>query len=344
MLIIGGAKSSLDLTNCSGNSVRMGSALCLLSAACFGAMAVFGKLAYAAGVTPGQLLVFRFVIACAVLAVALAVRPNLRSGPLLRTGGMSTGRAVVVALGLGVFGYAIQSTLYFTALQHMDASLLSLIFYTYPVLVTVASVILRRTRLTAARVTALTVASLGTVLVLLGAAAGALDLTGTLLAVGTAVTYTGYILVAETVVGRLPPVVLATLVLAGASASLVVRALLTGDLRFGFAASGWVWLSCIALISTVTAILTFFAGLRRAGASNAAILSTLEPVVTTTLAAAALGEVLTPLQLLGGLLVLSSALVLQAPGLGRRRRRNRAVGPTVLGGAPERVGVEAAHT
>ena len=156
----------------------MGSALCLLSAACFGALAVFGKLAYAAGVTPGQLLVFRFVIACAVLAVALAVRPNLRKGQVVRTGGMSTGRAVAIALGLGAFGYATQSTLYFTALQHMDASLLSLIFYTYPVLVTVASVVLRRARLTATRVAALSVASLGTVLVLLGAAAGALDLVG----------------------------------------------------------------------------------------------------------------------------------------------------------------------
>ena len=55
----------------------------------------------------------------------------------------------------------------------------------------------------------------------------------------------------------------------------------------------------------------FFAGLRRTGPSTAAILSTFEPVVTAGLAALALGEFLTPVQLAGGLLVLSSVAVLQ---------------------------------
>lgn len=304
----------------------VGTVLCLLSGACFGALGIFGKLAYSAGVTPAQLLLFRFAIAAVVLAAALGARPGLRRMPAgpRPAGGRSTGAAVALALALGAVGYAMQSTLYFTALKRMDASLLSLIFYTYPVLVTVGAVLLRRTRLTRARVTALAVASLGTVLVLLGAASGSLDLVGALLGVGTAVTYTGYILVAETVVGRLPPVVLTTLVLTGASVSLGLRAWVTGALTLEFTAGGWLWLVCIALISTVTAILAFFAGLKRAGASNAAILSTLEPVVTTTLAALTLHEFLTPVQLVGGLLVLSCAVVLQSPEL-RRRRLGRAL-------------------
>ena len=266
----------------------VGTALCLLSAACFGALGIFGKLSYADGVTPAQLLLFRFAIAAVRARCRCSlVRPALRRMPVPRpVAGRSTGRVVATALALGAVGYAMQSTLYFTALKRMDASLLSLIFYTYPVLVTIGAVLLRRTRLTRARVAALVVASLGTGLVLLGAASGSLDLVGALLGVGTAVTYTGYILVAETVVGVLPPVVLATLVLVGASVSLGIRAWLTGDLTLDFTAGGWLWLVGIALVSTVGAILTFFAGLQRVGASNAAILSTLEPVVTTTLAAA----------------------------------------------------------
>ena len=46
----------------------------------------------------------------------------------------------------------------------------------------------------------------------------------------------------------------------------------------------------IALVSTVGAVIAFFAGLERVGPSAAAILSTLEPVVTVGLAAAAFGE------------------------------------------------------
>ena len=64
----------------------------------------------------------------------------------------------------------------------------------------------------------------------------------------------------------------------------------------------------------------FFAGLRRVGASEAAILSTFEPVVTVALAYAVLGERLAPAQLLGGGLVLAAVVLLQL----RPRRATRA--------------------
>src|ERR671932_117232 len=144
----------------------MGPALCLLSAACFGAMAVFGKLAYQAGVTPSGLLLLRFVLAAALLGALLAV-------------------------------------LYFSALERIDASLVVLVLYTYPLLVTVASALLGRERLTRARATAVALASGGIGLVLLGAGGVAFDVVGGGLAFGAAGVYTVYILVADTVVHRL---------------------------------------------------------------------------------------------------------------------------------------------
>lgn len=194
----------------------VGPALCLLSAACFGAMAVFGKLAYEAGVSPGALLLVRFGLAAAVLGVLLLLRPGLRRGgadedPPAAAGG----QVLVTALGLGAVGYAAQASLFFSALELMDASLLSLILYTYPVLVTVAAVLLGRDRLTPGRLVALLAASSGMVLVLLGAGGMGFHPLGALLAFGAAVVYTSYILVADTVVHRLPPVVLSTLVMTG---------------------------------------------------------------------------------------------------------------------------------
>jgi drug/metabolite transporter (DMT)-like permease len=196
----------------------------------------------------------------------------------------------------------------------MDASPLSLILYTFPVLVTVAAVLLGRERLTPSRGAALVVASAGTLLVLLGAGGGSFHPVGALLGFGSAAVYTVYILVSDTVVHRLPPVVLSALVMTGAAGTLAVRAALTGGVDLGFAAPGWFWLACIAVVSTVLAMLTFFAGLKRTGPSTAAILSTFEPVVTTGLAALTLGESLTPLQLAGAALVLSSVAVLQLRG------------------------------
>lgn len=295
--------------------VGMGPALCLLSAACFGAMAIFGKLAYAAGVSPEALLLVRFSLAACLLAMLLLLRPSLRRGPASTESATASPRwtagLLAVAIGLGVIGYATQASLYFLALERMDASLLSLVFYTYPLLVTVVAVLVGRDRLTSGRAAALVAASGGTLLVLVGAGDLDFDPLGAGLAFGSAVTYTGYILVSDTVVHRLPPVLLSTLVMAGAAVTLAVRALLAGGVDLGFDVRGWFWLGCIVVVSTVVAMLTFFAGLRRTGPSTAAILSTFEPVVTTAMASLTLGEFLTPLQMAGGVLVLSSVIALQ---------------------------------
>lgn len=282
----------------------MGAVLCLVSAACFGAMAIFGKFAYDAGVSPAALVLVRFIMAALLLGGFLLAR---------RVSFRVPGRAMAIAIGLGAFGYATQASLFFSALQRMDASILSLILYTYPILVTVGAVLIGRERLTRGRLAALLAASAGTLLVLAGAGAAAFRPVGALMAFGAAVTYTAYILVADTIVDRVPPLVLSTLVMAGAAGSLGGRALLTGGVGLNFGAAGWFWLACIAVVSTVVAMLAFFAGLRRTGPSTAAILSTFEPVVTTGLAAITFGESLTPIQLAGGLLVLASAMVLPMP-------------------------------
>jgi drug/metabolite transporter (DMT)-like permease len=307
----------------------VGPALCLLSAACFGAMAIFGKLAYAAGVSPAALLLVRFSLAALVLSLLLvaarfrpaapdaaapdaaAARGSARAGP----------GVLLTAIALGAVGYAAQASFYFAALERMDASLLSLILYTYPLFVTVAAVLLGRDHLTSGRVAALVAASGGVLLVLLGTGGGSFSAPGALLAFGAALTYTVYILVSDAVVHRLPPVVLSTLVMTGAALTLGARAVLTGGVDLGFGVAGWFWSACIAVVSTVVAMLAFFAGLRRAGPSTAAILSTFEPVVTTMLASLTLGEFLSPVQLAGGLLVLSSVAVVQAWPAGRRSRR-----------------------
>lgn len=284
----------------------MGPVLVLFSAACFGAMAVFGKLAFAAGVPSGSLVLLRFTAAGLLLGALLLARPALRRD---ETAAGPRWPAVLIALGLGAFGYAVQASLYFAALERLDASLVALVLYTFPVMVTVGAVLLGRERFTVARVVALVTATLGTVLVLAGAGAVGFDGVGVLLALAAAVTYTVYILVSDTVLHRLPPVVLSTLVMTGAAVALALRSIATGGIELGFEPSGWLSIGCIVVVSTVLAVLAFFAGLKRTGASTTSILSTFEPVVSAALAAAVLGEVLAPVQLLGAVLVLTAAVV-----------------------------------
>ena len=69
------------------------------------------------------------------------------------------------------------------------------------------------------------------------------------------------------------------------------------------------WL-LIVLIATVIPVVTFLAGLEMIGPTNAAMLSTLEPVVTVLLAAWLFQERLTPVALLGGGLILVAVVLL----------------------------------
>jgi drug/metabolite transporter (DMT)-like permease len=283
-----------------------GSLLVLASATAFGAMAIFGRLAYAAGATPGTLLSTRFVVAAAVSWTAiLASRGGLAGLRALR------GRDAALALALGAGGYAGQAGGYFLALERLDASLLSLLVYTYPAMVAGLAAVLGRERLDRRRLAALACASGGLVLVVAGAGTGALDPLGTALGLGTACVYSAYILASERVAGRLPAPLLSAIVCTGAAVTLTVAAVALGQLRPGdVEPAGWGWLACLAVVSTVLAVALFFAGLRRVGPTSAAILSAAEPLVTLVLAFAVFGELLGPVQLAGGALVLAGVLVL----------------------------------
>jgi drug/metabolite transporter (DMT)-like permease len=73
----------------------------------------------------------------------------------------------------------------------------------------------------------------------------------------------------------------------------------------------------IALFPTMVAISLFLASLPRIGAARASLLSTVEPVVTVLLAAALLGDRLSPVQIAGGALVLAAVVMVQGLQLWR---------------------------
>ena len=284
-----------------------GALLCLLSAAAFATLGIFGKLASDAGANVASSLLVRFVLAALVFALIVPV-----TGRWAALRGLPR-RVVVTGLGLGAFGYSLQSALFFAAIERLDVSMVALLLYTYPAFVTLAAIALGRAAPSLRTGVALTVASAGLVLVLLAGGGGGFEAVGALLALGASLTYTTYILVSDGVIADVDPFALALLVLTGASASFTVGGLATGSLDLALSGEAWLWLVLLALVSTVVAVSAFFAGLRRVGPSEAAILSTFEPPVTVVLAFLILGERLTAPQLAGGALVLAAVVTLQLP-------------------------------
>ncbi len=322
----------MDVNDCPFNDRPVRTALCLISAAGYGVMAVFAKLAYDQGVSVDALLLVRFGLAGAVLLALALARGSFRH---------VRGRSIVIGLVMGAAGFALQAGLYFSALTRLDASLVALILYVYPVLVMAGAILLRRERASVRRCSALVTALAGIGLVLAGAASGGFDLTGALLALGAALTYSVYILVGDGLTADLPPLALSALVCCGAFGTFAVAGTVRGTTDLGFAPAGWWWLVAIATISTVGAVLCFFAGLVRVGPSKAAILSILEPVVTVASAALVFGETLTAPQAVGALLVLGAVVIVQCTGWPRRRRAVAARrGPATAGPAARPAGPE----
>ena len=309
--------------------------LCLASAACFATLGVFGRLAGDAGANVPSLLLVRFGIAAAVFWIALRAWPRVRRLPR---------RTAAIAFALGAVGYSLQSTLFFAAIERLDVSLVSLVLYTYPAFVTVAAIATGRARASARVAVALLIASAGLALVLLAAGTGAFDLPGALLALGASLTYTTYILVSDRIIGVTDPVALTAVVLAGATCAFAVAGAVTGSVDLVLPAEAWLWLVLIALVSTVLAVSAFFAGLRRVGPSEAAILSTFEPPVTVALAFLVLGERMSATQIAGGALVLAAVVVLQLPPRRPRLASRRARGGhDPLRGQPDPAGAGGAR-
>jgi drug/metabolite transporter (DMT)-like permease len=292
-------------------------------------MAIFAKEAYGAGLGVTALLAARFVLAASLLWAIVAVRARIRGRAGAPRGERPPRRAVLACLVLGAIGYAAQAGLFFSALRHIDASLTSLLLYTYPALVFCGAVALRREHVTPWKAGALALASAGAALVLLGGGTGGLEATGVVLALAAGAAYAIYILVAEDVVRRVDPILLGAFVATGAAATFLVAGAAGGALHF--TAAGWLWILAIATLSTVLPIVTFMQGMERVGAATASIVSTFEPVVTVCLAVALYGESLGPLQVLGGVLVLAAVVALQLRGA-------RALAPARAALAHESVG------
>ncbi len=283
----------------------LGVLFCLISAVAYGTAGIFGKLAFEEGLSVSALLSARFVIAAVmmwvlVFALGEPARPSRRG--------------VAVGLVLCSLAYIGQTGAYFSSLERIDAALTILLAHVAPVFVALGAVLFGRERLSRLTLVSLPIAVGGTALIALGALNGPVraDGVGIMLALLCALTYAAYILLSHAVVGEMNPITLTAWVTTGVAVAFCGSAVATGDLP-DTTARGWLLIVGLAVFSTVIAITFLAAGTAVVGPSVAVLLSTLEPVTATALALAVLGESLTAIQWVGGVLVIASVVILAGP-------------------------------
>lgn len=276
--------------------------LCIfLSASGFGAMPIFARFAYADGVDLPSMLFLRFALAGALMAAIM----------LARGSHWPRGRNLWLLVAMGGLGYAGQAFCYFAALQYASAGLTALLLYLYPIIVTLLSALIWGRSLSHRRLLAVLAALAGTGLAVGGSLAGSLP--GIILGIGAALIYSIYILVGERVTKAEGAIASGTVVMLSAGVVYGLLVLWRGP-SWPASFGGWVAVGNIALLSTVLAIVGFFAAMQRLGAADAATFSTLEPIVTVVLAALFLSEGIGVWQAVGGALILCAVIVLARSG------------------------------
>jgi drug/metabolite transporter (DMT)-like permease len=273
----------------------------IISAIAFGCMPLFAIYAYGAGVDPVTLLFLRFLTAGLFMLLVMLVKKI----PFPR------GISLVGLVGMGAIGYVGQSLCYFNALTLASAGLVALLLYLYPALVMVFSALIFKEPVTRLKILALLLALFGAVLIIGPGWEG--QPLGIILGLGAALIYSLYILAGNRILRDVPVFPSSAVIMMSAGAAFGLLAAFQG-LHLPVSLPGWLAIFGLTILSTIIAILAFMAGMQKVGPTNAALLSTLEPVVTVILAAGLLGESLAFLKIVGGGLILAAVLILTKGG------------------------------
>jgi drug/metabolite transporter (DMT)-like permease len=276
-----------------------GIGLTLASAVLLSMLGIATKLAFASGATVGTLLPGRFLIAAVVLwPLVWFLRPQRLNR-----------RQALAGLALGV-GFSAHAWLFVSSLERLDPGLVDMLLFTYPALVMLGAVALRRDQWSARRLAALLTAAAGTGLVLLGGV-GSIDPLGAALALGAAVAYAAYILLSAGELERTHPFLLTALVTTGAAATLTAVGLARNELALDLGPEAYALIAAVALCATA-GMFTFVGGIARLGPSRASIVSAVQPALTPLFGYFAFADRLGPEQMLGGAFVVAAVLILEA--------------------------------
>ncbi len=295
----------------------LGSLAVVIAASLFGILGPLSRLAEQnAGLTTVGFVSWRALFGALIVAVVIGLRA-MRGGRIVGLGSLSArGRASLVAVT--VAGILLNLAI-FSAFQRVTIGLALLVFYTYPALLTLVVVAVERRRPDRVQLGALAVATLGMAVVVVGgidpATGLTFDLGGLLLAFVAATMQVVFILVSRRGYSALPTDEASFVVLAGGCLGFLAIAVATGQVdalaQPFLDPSGWPYLLVAGFLGAGIPTILFLVGVRWIGGIRAGILALLEPVVGTLLAAVLLAESLRPVQLIGGLLVLAAAVLLQ---------------------------------
>jgi drug/metabolite transporter (DMT)-like permease len=260
--------------------------LLTLTALCWGANAIFGRLAVG-DVSPMVLVMLRWLLALALLA-PVAQAHIRRDWPVLR-------RRLPFLATMGALGFTGFNAVYYVAAHYTTAVNIGIIQGAIPVFVLIGAFAVYRTAVTPLQIAGVVVTMLGVMLVGTGgdlARITALAINrGDLLMIVACLLYAGYTVALQ----RRPPIAALSLFMALAGAALIASLPLValeaalGQLQWP-TTTGWIIVVLAVLFPSFLAQMFFIRGVELIGPGRAGVFINLVPVFASIMAVAILGE------------------------------------------------------
>lgn len=294
--------------------VRTGLPIALVSAAAFALSGSLASSLLVTGWSPAAVVAARVGGACVALLIPCLV--------LVRRIGLPSGSATRRMIAYGIVAVAGAQLCYFSAVQHLSVGVALLLEYLAPVLLIGWLWWRRGQRPTAAKLVGAALSVAGLVLVLDLTNGARLSLVGVAWGLGAALCLCAYFVMSEHSQAA-PPALLLTTVGTGVGALVLLLAGLIGVVPLATSTASvtiaahtmpwWVPLVGLALVSAALAYVTGIEAVRRLGTSIASFVALAEVILAVVFAALLLGQIPTPIQAVGGLLILAGIVVIQLP-------------------------------
>ena len=217
-------------------------------------------------------------------------------------------RAMWIAVGMGIV-FAGNVFLVFKAIEAVEVPIAILTYFVYPLHTGMAAAASGLERITWRGAAAAVAAFLGLAL-MIGAHPTTLAAVGIVAALGAAVCRVVILLVTRALLSGADPLRITWYSLLSSTVIFVIAALATAHWQPPATTSGWLALIGLSLAVT-TGLLGVFASTVRIGPFRTALFMNLEPLLTAIGSALFLAEVLTPLQALGGGIMLAALVMFQ---------------------------------
>ncbi len=275
-------------------SLRLSYGMYILSMLIFGTN---GILVHHISLASSQIILMRTLIGGLLLTLIVLLRGGFDRAGI---------RADILPLLVGGSVLGLNWVALFEAYRQLNVSLATLIYYVGPILVLLFSPLLFREKLNSRKITSVVLVAIGLVCISGSIALRGMSMRGLLTAVVSALFYAAVIIFNKRIThtGGLQT---AALELDIAFVIVLIYMMLTVGLPHP-AVSDIPWIAVIGLVNTGLAYLLYFSGLQKLPAQSAALISYVDPVSALVFSALFLHETMTPVQILGAVLIIGGAV------------------------------------